>query len=125
MTNIQLNPGFSQVCVWPGTVLGKVTIDEFITFFKDEMDVRVQYLEEVLTAPDIKNGRAVSDTGGRNDLFFAVHNDDVIKFAVPRLEMGIRWIEDVYGNGGGHLYPDRIAHYMTWDGYLEEFLKTK
>lgn len=124
MTNVQLNPGFSQVCVWEGTVVAPDTIDEFITFFKDEMGVRVQYLEEVLTAPDIKNGRSVPDTGGRNDLFFAVHKDDIMKFAIPRLRMGIRWIEDVYGNGHGNLYPARIVQYMSWDGYQEEYSKT-
>jgi hypothetical protein len=31
-----------------------------------------------------------------------------MKFAVPRLQIGIRWWEDVLGNGGGELYPEFV-----------------
>jgi len=39
-----------------------------------------------------------------------------MKFAVPRLQMGIRWWEDVLGNGNGELYPETcLAKYpKTW-----------
>ena len=84
-------------------------------FFLEEMGVRVQYLEEVYTAPDMENGFPVEGTGGRCDCLFAVHGDDVAKFAIPRLQMGIRWLEDVYGNGGGSLYPERVAEYQCWE----------
>lgn len=114
MSNITLNPGFEQVCVWPGTLVGLGQSDTFQSWFQEQMGVRVQYLEEIKTAPDFANGFPVEGTGGRNDLFFAVHSDDVMKFAVPRLQMGIRWIEDVYGNGGGDLYPARVAEYKCW-----------
>ena len=115
MSNVILKDGFSQVCVWPGTVAGADKIDEFEKFIAEEFDgVRVQYLEEIETYPSVKNGKIVEGTGGRSDLFFAVHSDDIGKFAVPRLEVGIRWIEDVYGNGGGDLYPERVAEYKTW-----------
>lgn len=113
--NIKRKAGFEQVCVWPGTLVGTDKTAEFEAFLLENLGTRVQYLEEVATAPDYENGSPVADTGGRNDVFFAVHNDDIMKFAVPRFQYGMRWLEDVYGNGGGDLYPERVAQYQTWD----------
>lgn len=121
MENVALKKDFSQVCVWPGTIVGQAAIAELEEFFKDELGVRVQYLEEIYTNPDYEFGIAVEGTGGRCDCFIAVHNDDVMKFAIPRLKMGIRWLEDMYGNGHGGLYPERCVAYMCWDGYQEQF----
>ena len=108
---------FVQVCVWPGTLVGAAKKQkEFVDFMKKEFKVRVKYLEEIKTAPDVKNGYSVAGTGGRNDLFFAVHNDDVGKFAIPRLQAGIRWLEDVLGNESDtSLYPARVSEYQSWD----------
>lgn len=106
---------FTQVVVWPGTLVGQSNVADFEKFILDELGTRVEYLEEVVTYPDMDdNGQPVEGTGGRNDLFFAVHKEDIAKFAVPRLAYGMRWIEDVYGNGHGDLYPLRISHYRTW-----------
>jgi hypothetical protein len=113
--NVERKEGFEQVCVWPGTLVGNSNIAGFETYMLENLGTRVQYLEEVKTAPDFDNGFPVEDTGGRNDVLFAVHNDDIMKFAVPRFQYGMRWLEDVYGNGGGNLYPERIAKYQTWD----------
>ena len=114
---VERKADFVQVCVWPGTLCGPDKVHEFEEYMAGEegFSVRVQYLEEVKTYPDIKNGKIVHGTGGRNDLMFAVHKDDVGKFAVPRLMAGIRWIEDVYGNGGGNLYPEYVRGYYSWD----------
>ena len=97
---------YKQLCVWPGTVLGDSSPEDFENFFLNEMEVRVKYHKEVLTLPDLdESGIHVEDTGGRNDLFFYVHDEDVKKFAIPRLKMGIRWWEDVVVyNNGSHLY---------------------
>ncbi len=111
------NP-FVQLCVWPGTVLGDSTTEDFENFFLEEMAVRVKYYTEVKTRPDLDEaGRPVPETGGRNDLFFFVHNEDSGKFAVPRLSMGIRWWEDVIKyNDNSHLYEREFieAHPPTW-----------
>ena len=117
--NVTRKPDYVQVCVWSATVVGANNIEEFEQFFLDEMNTRVQYLEEIETGPDYKDGRPVPDTGGRNDLFFAVHKDDVMNFAVPRLAMGIRWIEDCYLNaderGDTDIWPARCHEYNSWD----------
>lgn len=112
--NVERNEGYSQVCVWPGTTLGDAQEQEFVKFFQEELGTRIQFLEVVLTFPDVKDCVVVEGTGGRSDIFFAVHNEDIGKFAVPRLQYGMRWIEDVYLNGNGVLYPERIASYRTW-----------
>ena len=110
---------FSQLCVWPGTVLGDSPSSELEEFFLNEMGVRIKFKCEVETLPDIENGKAVPDTGGRNDLFFYVHDEDVMKFAIPRLQMGIRWWEDVISYNAEHnehLYTDEFieANPPTW-----------
>ena len=37
-----------------------------------------------------------------------IADDDIGKFAVPRLQMGIRWWEDVLGNGASNLYTEEF-----------------
>ena len=107
---------FNQLCVWPGTVVGdsKKVQEDFVKFFKDELGVTVKYETEVKTLPD--PGDLGMKTGGRNDLFFYIADDDIMKFAIPRLNMGIRWYEDVLGNGGGDLYPTEVLekYEKTW-----------
>ena len=118
---------YEQVCIWPGTLvvnddpdrktpepLANLTseerIKEFEKFMEGEFKVRVKYLEEVKTKPDLNSeGLPIPETGNRNDLFFLVHKDDIEKFAIPRLRMGIRWYEDVVSyNNHAHLYPQEI-----------------
>jgi len=125
--NVQLKNDFKQVCVWPGTLVGSDQIAEFEKFVLEDLGTRVQYLEEVCTFPDFdeRTGQLVEGTGGRNDLFFAVHQEDLGKFAVPRFRYGMRWLEDLYGNGHGKLYPARIVEYMCWDGYKEEYRQSE
>jgi len=115
--NIKIEERFSQVCVWPSTIVGKEKIKDFEEFMMKEFKTRVQYLEEIKTFPDKVNGKSDPETGGRNDVFFAVHDEDVGKFAIPRLAVGIRWIEDVLSkvNYNQKIYPKRVFDYMTWD----------
>ena len=101
---------FNQLCVWPGTVLGDSTPQDLVDFFQEELNTRIQFEAEIITNPDLdENGNSIKDTGGRHDLFFYVHDEDVPHFAVPRLQMGIRWWEDVVGyNDNSHLYSTEI-----------------
>lgn len=115
---VKRKKNYVQVCVWAGTIVEPEQVKEFEKMFKDDMGVRVQYLETIETAPDLtKDGFPVEGTGGRQDVFFAVHSDDVMKFSVPRLTMGIRWIEDVLaeGNYRQKIYPERVEEYTTWE----------
>lgn len=104
---------FSQVCIWEGTTLGKHTPQEMLEYISQNCGgARLHYLEQVTTNPD--PGDTDLKAGGRVDQVFAVHRDDTAKFAVPRLSLGIRWIEDIFGNGHGHRYPNRFSKYRTW-----------
>ena len=109
---------YNQLCVWQGTLLGDSTPKDLENFFMSEMEVRVKYHTEVETLPDLNSsGAPVPETGGRSDLFFYVHEEDVSKFAVPRLQMGIRWWEDVIKyNDNSHLYPNEFvqSHPAVW-----------
>ena len=112
--------GYEQVCLLPATIVGPDSIQDFEKFFAEEFaGTRIKYLEEIKTKPDRKDGKPVSGTGGRNDVLFAVHKDDVAKFAVPRLKVGIRWIEDVLDNERRRtprysIYPTHVREYRTW-----------
>ena len=118
MQTQEQNP-FIQLCVWPGTIVGPDQVESFIQWLSDRFDVRGKYDCEVLTNPDLdKYGNPVEGTGGRNDLFFYIHSEDVGKFAVPRLEYGIRWWEDVikYNDTSKHLYSQEFLDNrpVTW-----------
>lgn len=112
--NVERKEGFSQVCVWPGTVIGADDAADFEAWIAQEFNgTRVQYLEEIVTNANDEG------PGGRNDAFFAVHSDDIGKFAVARLAIGIRWLEDVMAECNNNdkpceLYPARVAEYKTW-----------
>ena len=101
---------FNQLCVWPGTVMGESTPQDLVDFFQENFNTRIQFEQEVVTNPDLdSSGYPIKDTGGRHDLFFYVHDDDVASFAIPRLTMGIRWWEDVVSyNDNSHLYSTEI-----------------
>jgi hypothetical protein len=103
---------FNQLCVWQNVTIGEGSADDFASFMNTTFGARVKYMEEVLTLPT----PGVEGTGGRSDLFFYIHDDDITKFAVPRLQYGIRWWEDVLGNGGGVLYTQDILdkYPKTW-----------
>ena len=118
MRNAIRNPEFQQVCVWPGTIVEPHQVADFEAFVKQEMGARVQFLEIIHTFPDVDaSGAPVEDTGGRSDVFFAVHKDDIGAFAVKRLAYGIRWFDDAVSatNGGNRLYPPRVMAYACWE----------
>ena len=104
---------FNQLCVLQGCLMPEGGAKELEKFFKDEMGVTVKFETEVKTLPD--PGDLGMKTGGRNDLFFYIADDDIGKFAIPRLSMGIRWWEDCLLNGDEMFYTEE---------FLEKYPKT-
>ncbi len=107
--------GFNQLCVWQGCIVGEEKIEDFESFFLSEFGVKVKYLTEVETLRDPDS--PIPGLEGRNDLFFYMHDDHLVSFAVQRLQLGIRWWEDVIKyNDNSHLYPAEFiqAHPPTW-----------
>lgn len=101
---------FNQLCVWPGVCLGNSTAKDVEDLLKKYFDVRIRFAEQVITCPDIdQNGIPIVGTGGRTDILFYIHDEDIEKFAIPRFQIGVRWWEDVVSyNNGSHLYDKEI-----------------
>lgn len=123
---IRLKEGFEQVCVWPNTIVetDERSIKEFEMGFGAATGCRVQFLERILTNPDTDDsGNIIMHTGKRVDIFFAIHKDDVMKFAIGRLRLGIKWIEDVLAicNYHSHIYPDYVYNYVAWNEEAIDF----
>ena len=110
---------FNQLCVLQGTIMPEGGAKELEAFFKNEMGVTVKFETEVKTLPDTPE---CTKTGGRNDLLFYIADKDISKFALARMRMGIRWWEDVLGNGNGKLYPEKILekYPKTWQELFGE-----
>jgi hypothetical protein len=111
---------FNQVCIRHDTIVNETTegIESFCKHFKDEYGIEIIYLETILTKPDRLNGQTVVGTGGRKDVFFAVDTSDkkFRLFCIYRLQLGIRWIEDVLSSVNYHsdIYPERVFDYKQW-----------
>ena len=102
---------YSQLCVWPSTIVEVEEVDKVQEFFKEAFNLEhpVHIVGCVKTKPDRDaNRKVIEGTGGRCDFFFFVHGADISKFAVPRLAFGIRWWEDVIGNKAHLIYPSKF-----------------
>lgn len=114
-------PTFTQLCVMQGTLMPEAdsmeeSINLLVSFFKEQLNTDVKFADVVETLPDMDEyENPIEGTGGRSDLFFYVSDSDIPRFALARLQYGIRWWEDVLGNGHGNLYPQEI---------LEKYPKT-
>lgn len=108
---------FNQVAVLQGVLMNNGR--ELEKFFTETFGIRTQFLETVITLPDKDaSGNNVPDTGGRSDVLFAIHDEDVMKFAVPRFSIGARWIEDCVSdinNPNGIIYDKEVLDYVTWN----------
>ncbi len=93
---------FKQICVFEGTLVTPEEVPDVEKYFKDEFGVRMKFLETVVTLA------GQGGEGGRHDVFLAIHEDDIPKFATWRFSLGIRWWEDVLNNRGGEIYPRSV-----------------
>jgi|LUMP01.1.fsa_nt_gb hypothetical protein len=100
---------YNQLCCIQGIT---DDLDALKPLLEEQFDIRVKMADEYFTLPT----PGEPDTGGRRDILFYVHDDDTMKFAVPRLQFGIRWWEDILGNGHGPTIPQEILdkYPNTW-----------
>jgi len=101
---------YSQVCIWPATILKEEEHDDFKQFMKEKLGTRAEVLESIECISS-------NDIPPRTDLFFCIHKDDIPNFAIKKFGYGMRYIEDAISetNGGNTLYPERVRDYCTWD----------
>ena len=112
----------SNVIVWQGVVIKENEIPEALEFLKELGATKVNYLGKILTKPDIKNGKKVPETGGRNDQFFEIIEAD-FGFWINRLKAEFRLLSDIIWSANGYqdnpIYPNWIAEYVddddNWD----------
>jgi hypothetical protein len=116
---------FKQVVVWPNTLMGDGTPEEFEAFILEELKTHAKFIGVFETAPDYEDAVGDEPTGGRADLCFYVASEDIPKFAVPRFAYGMRWLEDVLDNEHHHnvemgvpedysIYPEEMRKLRTW-----------
>jgi hypothetical protein len=111
---------YQQLCVWHGCTFNESDSEDFTQMVQNELKCQnpPKIVGVVETLPDLDaDGNPVPDTGGRHDFCFFVHQDDIGRFAVPRLAYGIRWWEDVAKyNNNAHIYPEdfREAYPVVW-----------
>ena len=96
---------YNQLVVWPGTIVGDSNEQLKFQTWLDEEGFRAKYVTEFKTLPDSPGD---IHTGGRNDLLFYIHEDDVGKFAIWRLQYEMRWWEDYLDNGGSEIVPPEV-----------------
>ena len=102
---------FNQLCVWQGVTLSEDQYEDFVDFFAESLNTRIQLMEVVLTNPDLDDGEPIPETGGRSDILFYVHDEDIEHFAIARLQLdgAPRWWEDVVSyNDNSHLYDQEV-----------------
>jgi hypothetical protein len=80
----------------------------------EEFSVRIKFDSVQKTNPDPDDFYS----GGRSDLFFYIHNDDINKnsFCLRKLKAGMRWWEDIFFNHQEYLYSEEFIknHPRTW-----------
>ena len=104
---------YTQLCVLHAVILKPEDYADFENFILEETGCRIKVMEVAITNPDPND----PTTGGRHDVLFYVHPEDVEKFAVPRFKFGIRWWEDVIVyNNRAYLYSNEILkkYPPTW-----------
>jgi hypothetical protein len=100
------NP-YTQVVVWPHTVLGDNTEEDFTKYMTETFKAKVKLIGEHRITKD------------RTDLLFYINSEDIPKFAVARLTWGMRWLEDVMANDGSYTPPEGIAPTWNEDAIIE------
>lgn len=85
---------YKQVVVWPYTTLDGEPVQSVI-----------DWVSENLNGTRIKDVVEHKISSERTDIVFRVNVFDIEKFAVPRLMVGMRWLEDVVANDPNYIAP--------------------
>ncbi len=119
---VELNEGFKQVCMFLGIDCDFEDIEkEFCEFMLESFDIRTQYLELSVSKPTVQRGKELENTGGRLDVVFAIHTDDIEKLAAIKMatnnQIPLKWIEDVMNpnNSYAETLSEHLNGYCSWD----------
>lgn len=123
---------FSQAVQWPAIIVEPGQESLFEEFILSDLGTRAKFIGCYETLPDYDDyGCPVPETGGRVDCYFGVHEEDIGKFAVPRFQFGMRWVDDVLDNERAHskrtIYVKEVHDLSSWskeDEYLQDGSET-
>ena len=111
-----MNKNYKYIMVAPACYLGEDKPEDFERVFL-KIDTRIRFLEEVVTIPDKdENGNNIEGTGGRRDILFAVHKDDVNDFMPLRFALTVYpWNDWIKYNRHSKEYSKEILERYTVD----------
>lgn len=115
---------FEQAVLWPGVTGAAEDPEGLVAYLEEQFPTcRFKFIGQYLTLPNRIDGVDVPGSGGRSDVVFAIHQDDIGKFAVPRFEYGMRWVDDVILNekfkGEETIYCEEIHALMSWPDRID------
>lgn len=93
-----------KLVVWPATIVGGNRRDDFEKFLGDN-GFSANLVAEYKTLPGL------GGDGGRNDVLFSIHDKDVPKFSVWRLQYGMRWWDDYLDTDRSIVPPSVLEMY--------------
>ena len=97
---------YDQLLIWPATTFDMKKDQKFL---QKAMRDRFGIKHELVIVGTVETLPGEGGRGGRSDLFWLVHKDDVARFSnIKRLRMGIRWWEDIFYNNGEGIYPAKF-----------------
>src|SRR5699024_7830006 len=106
-------------CVWPGAVLPLGESGKYLVrYFKENYDVRIEYLEQAKTLP------SYGENGGRIDQIFNVYLDSIEKFKKIKDKIGEEYAKDIIHAVNHHLYI-KIIKLSYFKRFEEELLKAR
>lgn len=94
---------YNQLCLIRGL---KIDFDQIKGFEKaifKKIGVRIKYVCQMEVYPNQQTDEL------RNDFFFYVHEDDIIKFSIEKMFIGAKWWEDVcHTDEAKMIYPEKF-----------------
>lgn len=105
---------YKQLCLIRDLKVGPENAENFEKIIFQKIGVRIRYRAEIEIYPYTKSDIT------RNDIFFYVHEDDIIKFSIEKMIIGAKWWEDVYHTEETKkIYPEKFlnSHPPMWDPF--------
>jgi hypothetical protein len=105
---------YNRVAIWLGHKVGRSNAKAFEDFVFGTYSIRIQYLDEAVTdhanpvGKDLPSSKQLHQ-GGRNDVIFALLEDDEPAFEKHMRCDHITWLEDEM---------DKQPAYHDWDGFV-------
>lgn len=106
---------YKQLCLIRGLKLDFNQIESFEKTILKKIGVRIKYRAQIEVYPDPRKDEI------RNDLFFYVHEDDIIKFSIEKIFIGAKWWEDVcHTDDAKMIYPEKFieSHPPMWSPFF-------